>query len=75
MINSRDDLREWVEELFDALHGADLPAAQREAAIEAATDVLANKARSAGLLYGRDWSTWLDERGETALIEHLTAAQ
>jgi len=72
MITNRDDLRSWVEELFDTLSSTDLPAAQREAAIEAATDALASRARSAGLLYGRDWSTWLGRRGETALIEHLT---
>ncbi|MEO8601719.1 MAG: hypothetical protein ABI629_03985 [bacterium] len=72
MITNRDDLRSWVEELFDTLNSG-MPEAQRDAAIEAATDVLASRARSAGMLYGRDWSTWLDERGETALIAHLTA--
>jgi hypothetical protein len=75
MITNRADLRSWVEDLFDTLSSGELAVAEREAAIEAATDVLASRARSAGLLYGRDWSTWLDERGETALIEHLAAAQ
>jgi hypothetical protein len=73
MITNRDDLRSWVEELFDTLQGA-APGAERDAAIDAATDVLASRARKAGLLYGRDWSAWLDAGGETALIEHLTAA-
>ena len=73
MITNRDDLRSWVEELFDTLRG-DVPAVERDAAIDAATAALARRARSAGLLYGRDWSAWLDTGGETALIEHLTAA-
>jgi len=75
MITNRDDLRSWVEELFDTLDSGERSAAQRETAIEAATDLVASRARSAGLLYGRDWSVWLDQRGETVLIEHLTISQ
>jgi hypothetical protein len=72
-ITDRHDLRTWVEEQLSALDGAEVPESRQDSAIESATDVLAARARAAGLLYGRDWSVWLAERGETVLIDHLAA--
>jgi len=73
-ITNRDDLRTWVEEQIASLDDAQRPEAMLETAIEAATDALAARARKDGLLYGRDWQTWLGERGEAALLDHLVAA-
>jgi hypothetical protein len=73
-ISNRADLRAWVEEQMAVIEDArEQPEAVLEAAIEASTDALAACARKDGLLYGRNWEAWLDERGEAALLEHLVA--
>ena len=73
-ISNRADLRAWVEEQMAVIEDAQQrPEAVLEAAIEASTDALAARARKDGLLYGRNWQPWLDERGEAALLEHLVA--
>ena len=72
MITNREDLRSWVEEFFDTLQGG-APGAERDAAIDAATDVLRAARAKRGCLRTR-LVRLARLGGETALIEHLTAA-